>query len=121
MASGGMNLVQSAANELGNIGSVNIGLQTSWAELGASGKFAIFAMVTFALINALPDIMLRIRRFHDLGQTGWLVLVFMLVGAIPGIGIIADLVNLVWFTMRGTAGANQYGPDPLQSGNDIFG
>lgn len=90
-------------------------------NLGLSGIFALILMVCFALANFLPDIMLRIRRFHDLGQTGWLVLVFMIVGALPIIGIVADLANFVWFMVRGTAGPNQYGPDPLGQDMDIFG
>jgi len=89
--------------------------------LGASGIFALILMVCFALANFLPDIMLRIRRFHDLGQSGWLVLLFIFLGVLPVVGIIADLANFVWFMFRGTIGPNQYGPDPLDSNSDIFG
>lgn len=89
--------------------------------LGPSGIAALFIMVFFALANFLPDIMLRIRRFHDLNQTGWLVLVFIIVGVIPGIGTITDIANFVWFMMRGTNGSNTYGPDPLGPDFDIFG
>ena len=89
--------------------------------LGSSGIAALFIMVFFALANFLPDIMLRIRRFHDLNQTGWLVLVFIVVGVIPGIGTLADIANFVWFMIPGTNGSNQYGPDPLGPDFDIFG
>jgi len=90
-------------------------------SLGTSGIFAIVLMGCFALTNLLPDIMLSIRRFHDLGQTGWLVLVFMFLGALPMIGFLADIVNFIWFMLRGTEGPNQYGPDPLALDTDIFG
>lgn len=89
-------------------------------NLGGSGVAALMLMALFALINFLPDIMLSIRRFYDLNQTGWLVLVFMIAGALPGIGTIADIGNLIWFALRGTEGANKYGPDPLGHNHDIF-
>jgi len=90
-------------------------------NLGPSGIAALVLMAIFALVNFLPDIMLSIRRFHDLGQTGWLVLVFMIAGSLPVVGVIADIVNFVWFMVRGTEGSNQYGPDPLGHDMDIFG
>ena len=90
-------------------------------NLGSSGIAALIIMSCFALANFLPDIMLRIRRFHDLNQTGWLVLVFILLGAIPFIGTLADIANIIWFATRGTNGSNQYGSDPLGHDSDIFG
>lgn len=90
-------------------------------NLGPSGIFAIILIGCFALANFLPDIMLRIRRFHDLGQSGWLVLAFIVLGVLPVIGILADIVNFVWYMFRGTVGPNQYGKDPLGQDADIFG
>lgn len=90
-------------------------------NLGASGIVAIVLMVCFALSNFLPDIMLSIRRFHDLGQTGWLVLGFKVAGSLPVVGIFLSLINFVWFMLRGTVGSNKYGRDPLGSDLDIFG
>lgn len=121
MAQGGMTLLESFAGEIGNIGGDTIAFEVALTELGFSGKLALFLLLIFSLVNALPDIMLRIRRFHDLNQTGWLVLVFMLVGAIPGIGNLAGFANLIWFIFPGTSGANRYGNDPLGSETDIFG
>ena len=90
-------------------------------QLGASGVIAFLFMMLFALANILPNIMLQIRRFHDLGQTGWLVLAFMVLGALPGIGLIFDLAHIIWFIFPGTSGPNKYGPDPLGHNPDIFG
>ena len=90
-------------------------------QLGASGVIAFLFMMLFALANILPNIMLQIRRFHDLGQTGWLVLAFMVLGALPGIGLIFDLAHIIWFIFPGTSGPNKYGPDPLGVDTDIFG
>jgi uncharacterized membrane protein YhaH (DUF805 family) len=84
--------------------------------LGPSGVIAALILMCFALANILPDIMLSIRRFHDLNQTGWLVLVFKVLGALPGIGLLASIGNLLWFALPGTTGPNRYGPDPLRGG-----
>jgi len=90
-------------------------------SLGRSGVFAIFLIVCFALANILPNIMLSIRRFHDLNQTGWFVLLFFVIGQIPILGTLSGLANLIWFIMPGTDGSNKYGPDPLGMNTDIFG
>ena len=90
-------------------------------QLGTSGLLAVFLIAIFAIVNFLPNIMLQIRRFHDLGQTGWLVLAFIILGALPGIGLFFDIANLIWFAVPGTNGPNQYGPDPLGVDTDIFG
>ena len=94
---------------------------TDEMTVGPSGIMAMVLFICFALANFLPNIMLNIRRFHDLGQTGWLVLVFQALGLIQPIGFFAGLTNLIWFMVPGTAGSNQYGPDPLEKNSDIFG
>ena len=53
----------------------------------------------------LPSLAVAVRRLHDLDRTGWWLLIIL-----TGIGAI---VLLVWFCMRGTVGANRFGPDPL--------
>lgn len=72
----------------------------------------------FALLNILPSWALQARRFHDLGQTGWLVLVFVIVNFVIGVAFIAQMI---WFAMKGEDGPNQYGPDPFQPTADVFG
>ena len=91
--------------------------------IGAAGdwNFMTAAMIVVAVLAVLalflPSLAVTVRRFHDLGQTGWLVLVFAIVGAIPFVGPIISLGNLIWFCMRGTVGANSYGADPY---NPVF-
>lgn len=71
---------------------------------------AILGLASLAVI--IPGIALSVRRFHDLGQTGWLVLVFAVLGLIPIIGFLSTLGQYIWFAMPGTIGPNAYGPDP---------
>ncbi len=70
----------------------------------------IFGLAYLAII--IPAIALMVRRFHDLDQTGWLALVFILLSFIPLIGLLASVGLIVWFAMPGTVGPNKYGPDP---------
>lgn len=83
------------------------------SELNVLGMVLIAALGIFFLGHFIGMIALSVRRFHDLGQTGWLVLVFALVSAIPLVGLIASIAQIVWFIMRGNVGDNKYGPDPL--------
>jgi uncharacterized membrane protein YhaH (DUF805 family) len=63
----------------------------------------INSLVGLALF--LPGLAVAVRRLHDLDRTGWWLLIIL-----TGIGMI---LILVWFCMRGTVGANRFGPDPL--------
>jgi uncharacterized membrane protein YhaH (DUF805 family) len=60
----------------------------------------------------LPTLAVAVRRFHDLGVTGWFVVIFAVGGLIPFVGFLASIGQLIWFCMRGTVGSNNYGPDP---------
>ena len=83
-----------------------------------SGAFAvIIAGILFALVNFLPGLSVKVRRFHDLDQTGWLVLVFWSVNLIIPL---VEFARMIWFALSGTNGSNQYGPDPYGSEADIF-
>jgi len=78
--------------------------------------FGIMGLAYLAII--IPLIALMVRRFHDLDQTGWLALVFILLSFIPIIGLLASIGLIVWFAMPGTTGPNKYGPDP-KGGHDV--
>jgi uncharacterized membrane protein YhaH (DUF805 family) len=58
-----------------------------------------------SLLLFLPGLAISVRRLHDIDRTGWWVLITLTV-----IGII---LLLIWACIRGTAGVNRYGPDPL--------
>ena len=89
-------------------------------------------MLLLAVIVYIPlivsGVMVGIKRLHDRDKSGWWLLVFyVLPGVLSALGptIGANLIfSLVSFAvsiwglvelgfLRGTAGANQYGPDPL--------
>ena len=78
--------------------------------LGLSGTLGTYGPLSWLLIAAIivPSIAVGVRRFHDLGKSGW----WMLVGLIP---IVGGLVLLFFFVQEGDKGPNQYGPDPLEA------
>ena len=49
---------------------------------------------------------LGVKRWHDRNKSGW----WVLIGMIPIIGPLWQFIEAG--CMRGTVGANQYGPDP---------
>ena len=59
----------------------------------------------FFLVTLLPTLAVTVRRLHDLGRSGWLILVAL----IPFIGV---FVVLFWATQEGNPDHNQYGPSP---------
>ena len=67
--------------------------------------FPIFYMIA-ALGFLAPSICVSIRRMHDHDKSGW----WLLIGFIPVLGL---LYLLYLFVMPGTAGDNNFGPDPL--------
>jgi uncharacterized membrane protein YhaH (DUF805 family) len=54
------------------------------------------------LVLLLPGLAVSVRRLHDIGKSGW----FILVGLIPLIGWV---ILLYWYVQPGTAGANDFG------------
>jgi uncharacterized membrane protein YhaH (DUF805 family) len=92
----------------------------NWSDT-TIGKITAALLAIWFFANIIPSLALSIRRWHDLGQSGWFFLLFAVLGAIPVIGVVADIANLIWFFLPGTMGENKYGPDPKGfSGTNYF-
>ena len=91
--------------------------------MGATATFVTSCMATFltgdpnstpvlmvtgawALIAGAGNVMLIIRRLHDMGKSGW----FALIVFVPVIGVI---FSIAMFLIPGQVGWNEYGADPL--------
>ncbi|WP_159295539.1 DUF805 domain-containing protein [Tenacibaculum maritimum] len=59
----------------------------------------------YSLGVLIPNIALSIRRLHDIGKSGWL----LLLAFIPLIG---GIYLLILFVTNGDSGNNEYGADP---------
>ena len=81
----------------------------------------IFAIIAIAAIISSMTIM--IRRLHDLNFTGWLVTVYFVLLTLDRIArgeellfSIPTIIFELWLLfIKGTAGSNQYGEDPLKT------
>jgi uncharacterized membrane protein YhaH (DUF805 family) len=73
-------------------------------DYGSNSGSGILSTI-YSLAVLLPSIGVAIRRMHDTNRTGW----WVLINLVPCIG-------WIWFIVlaaqEGTAGDNQYGPDP---------
>lgn len=61
----------------------------------------------YALVVLIPGLAVAVRRLHDVGKSGWMILIAL----IPIIGAIWLLVLMV---TDGNPGENQYGPNPKE-------
>ena len=65
---------------------------------------AVILMVTLISL-VIPTWAVTIRRLHDIGKSGW----WILIGFIPYIG---PIVLLVFCCLDSESGTNKYGPNP---------
>jgi len=77
------------------------------SDIGGSGSGIFYILVCLALL--VPGIAVSIRRLHDTDKTGW----WLLIAFVP---IIGAIVLIVFMVQEGTAGSNQYGPNPYGEG-----
>lgn len=61
----------------------------------------------YSLVMFLPSLAVGVRRLHDIGKSGWMLLIVL----IPIIGVIWLLVLLVTDSQPGE---NAYGPNPKE-------
>src|SRR6187455_3672057 len=64
-----------------------------------------FVYLLYALATFLPGLAVSVRRLHDIGKSGWMILVSL-------IPIIGGIWLLVLAVTEGEPNANQYGPNP---------
>ncbi|MEZ4910002.1 MAG: DUF805 domain-containing protein [Saprospiraceae bacterium] len=58
----------------------------------------------FALATIIPNIAVGVRRMHDVGKSGWFLLI--------------PIYNLILALTEGERGPNKWGPDPKGGGYD---
>ena len=79
-----------------------------------SASKGIDEMTASIFVLALLGLPVSVRRCHDVGWSGWMLLVLCLIGFIPVFGEIlaASLSVLILGCIEGEHGPNRYGPDP---------
>jgi uncharacterized membrane protein YhaH (DUF805 family) len=77
---------------------------------GLGTKMGRLLFIVSFIIGFWSQLAVSVRRCHDLGFSGWLLLIWL----VPYVG------NLAWFVwggfLRGNRGPNKYGDDPLHPG-----
>ncbi|MBN2638749.1 MAG: DUF805 domain-containing protein [Bacteroidales bacterium] len=71
------------------------------------GSYVIVAIL-YALVLLVPSLAVTVRRLHDTGKSGWMILVSL----IPVVGAIWLIILLL---TEGVAGNNQYGNNPKET------
>ena len=66
----------------------------------------------FTLIILIPSLSVTIRRLHDIGRTGW----WVLLSFIP---ILGWIVLFIFTLLDSEAGSNKYGSNPKEFGHDF--
>lgn len=74
----------------------------AWGSLGYGPLY-----ITYGLVIIIPNLAVLIRRLHDIGKSGWMLLIVL----IPLIGVFWLLFLLV---TDSTPGENQYGKNPKE-------
>ena len=74
---------------------------------------SIFAPVV-GLGLLLPMLAVAVRRLHDTGRSGWMILL----GLIPLVG---GIILLVFYVGDSQGAANQYGPYPKSASGPVMG
>lgn len=73
-----------------------------------NGTLVMLVTLIWAIAAGTGNVMLMIRRIHDLGKSGW----FAILAFVPVIGIV---FSIYLFCAPGQEGWNEYGADPLQN------
>jgi uncharacterized membrane protein YhaH (DUF805 family) len=61
--------------------------------------------ILFMLAVTLPCLAVSVRRLHDTDRRGWWMLL--------ALTVLGNIFLLYWFCLKGTAGPNRFGADPL--------
>jgi uncharacterized membrane protein YhaH (DUF805 family) len=69
--------------------------------------FFIFSLI-YGLAVLIPGLAVGCRRLHDLGKSGW----WLLIGLIPLVGYI---ILIIWACRDSQPGVNAYGPNPKEA------
>ena len=75
------------------------------ALIGGGGDAGDALPGLYSLAVFLPSLGVTVRRLHDIGKSGW----WVLLGFIPLVGV---LVLLFFLVKDSEAGSNAYGPNP---------
>ena len=77
-------------------------LGLTFQDIGYGPVYTLYVLATL-----IPSIAVSVRRLHDIGKSGW----YLLVGLIPCVG---GIILLVFDVTAGDVRENEYGADPKE-------
>lgn len=90
---------------LGQAAATNANRNRDNLNLGIGPLILIGLIGIYALFTIIPSLALQVRRLHDIGMSGFLLLIAL----IPYLG---GFVLVVLYLFDSQPGTNQYGPNP---------
>lgn len=98
-------------------GAVFVDIAVSLTVSGVTGSEAVLPIFTvlWYLGTILPNIAIVVRRLHDTGNSGWLILIRGIDAIIP---IVGTLVIFIFTLLDSKRETNKHGPSP-KYGSDI--
>jgi uncharacterized membrane protein YhaH (DUF805 family) len=89
------------------MGALEIVAFASFTSTKSSILGALFglAIAVYGLVALVPSLACGVRRLHDIGMSGWLLLISL-------VPVLGGLVLLVLLVMDSNPGPNQYGQNP---------
>ena len=91
-------------------GLMSHGLNSENPQLSPLLFLSIGLFGVFALAIIIPSIAVTVRRFHDIGKSGWFYLLLIVLSAIPLVNFVTSIALLVMTCLDGQPVANQWGP-----------
>ena len=101
----------------GGFDSILFGTPEESLDLESLG-LGMAVLAVFALLSFIPALAVTVRRFHDVGLSGWLVLGIMIAGIFPILDILSTIVLLVITVLPSDGNDNQWGENPHGHGLD---
>ena len=66
----------------------------------------------YSLAVFVPSLAVGVRRLHDMGKSGW----FLLIGLIP---IVGWILLIIWLCTDSEPASNEWGANPKEVGGDV--
>lgn len=97
-------------NGLISLGLILLGMAL-FRRTGSIG-WLLAPLVLYIAAVFIPGLAVTVRRFHDTGKSGWLVLLFWALGLVPFVNLVSSIIQIVFLCTDSTPRTNQYGPCP---------
>ena len=106
-------IVNIGSNIVGGVIGFVVGFVLSLfgASLDVSNIVLLIIILPLVVFLVIASFALSVRRLHDVGRSGWWLLLSLTIIGIP--------ILLFWYCTKGKEEINNFGADPLAQENDV--